>query len=393
MYAFNFNAEGTPQTWVSLGSSTSTPVYKDRGYMIYSPLSSTTISFAGQMNNGNFLTSTPSAASTFDGTYYLGGYNLVPNPYPSAIDWDVASGFTATNLRTTIYLFNASGGNYGAYVRGALNGTGTNGATRTIPVGQAFFVQATIDGAPALTITNAARKHGNAMILKQTESVKDMLRMKSFNDSYSDEAIVKFDAAASNAYDDAMDAQKLRGSVEASQIYSLTPQGTELSINNVPYSTQTVTIPVAFELENSSEATLSFTGLESFESSVSIFLEDKLLNKTIDLRLNPVYNFTHTAAADPMRFNLVFYGVNSSNELSTANYNIWVNNDKINVLIPEMIGQKAVVQLIDQQGRILDATAVTLDSPTAINAPVSSGLYIVRVIVGNQAFTSKVFIR
>jgi hypothetical protein len=391
MYAFSFDAAA--QDWSIVGPSTSDPVYKDRGYLIYSPLSSTTISFAGQMNNGNFVASTPSGASSFVDPNYVGGYNLVPNPYPSAIDWDVASGFTESNLRTSIWLFNASSGNYGAYVRGASGGTGTNGATRTIPVGQAFFVQATDAGAPALTITNVARKHGNANILKQTESMKDMLRMKSYNDSYSDELIVKFDGAASNAFDDAMDAQKLRGSAEASQIYSLTPQGTELSINNVPYSTQTVTIPVAFELGNSSEATFGFTGLESFESSVSIFLEDKLLNKTIDLRLNPVYNFTHTADADPMRFNLVFYGVNSTGELSTANYNIWVNNDKINVLIPEMIGQKAVVQLIDQQGRILDATSVTLDSPSVINAPVSSGLYIVRVIVGNQAFTSKVFIR
>ena len=39
---------------------------------------------------------------------YTKGFNLVGNPYPSAIDWDAASGWTKTNIDNAVYYFKAS---------------------------------------------------------------------------------------------------------------------------------------------------------------------------------------------------------------------------------------------------------------------------------------------
>ncbi|MFZ4708102.1 MAG: T9SS type A sorting domain-containing protein, partial [Bacteroidales bacterium] len=377
MYLYQFDP--ILQDYVSIGNDPATVLNNNQGFMVFYPNTNTTINFTGQINSGTFTAVTATDA--------VDEFSLVPNPYPSAINWDALSGWTKTNLQNAFYIWDPVSNNYVAWSGGA--GTALTG---NIPVGQSFFVKANA-ASPVLTMTNAVRVHSTQAFWKESESiVQEVFHLNVKDNESADEMIVRFSKDASNERG-FLDVDKLYGADIAPQLYSVTSSDDKLTINALPHSTQTIVVPVGIEYPGSSELSFTASGLESFESSVSIFLEDKLLNKTIDLRLNPVYNFTHTAGADPMRFNLVFYGVNSTGELSTANYNIWVNNDKINVLIPEMIGQKAVVQLIDQQGRILDATSVTLDSPSVINAPVSSGLYIVRVIVGNQVFTSKVFIR
>jgi hypothetical protein len=377
MYLYKFDQ--TAQDYVSMGNDPATILDNNTGYMIFYPNTNTTASMTGQLNNGNFTALT--------GTDAVDEFSLVPNPYPSAINWDAASGWTKTNLQDAFYIWDPISNNYVTWSGGAGTALSAN-----IPVGQSFFVKANA-ASPVLSMTNAVRAHSTQAFWKETESiVPEVFRLKVSDNESADEMIVRFsnEAASDRGF---LDVDKLYGADIAPQLYSVTPNNEKLTINALDHSTQTILVPVGIEYPESKSLTFNASGFESFESSVTIFLEDKLLNKTIDLRENPVYTFTIAAGADPMRFNLLFFGVNSNNELSAANHNIWVNNDKINVLIPEMIGQKAVVQLIDQQGRIIDATSVTLDSPSVINAHVSSGLYIVRVIVGNQAFTTKVFIR
>jgi hypothetical protein len=377
MYLYKFDQ--TVQDYVSMGNDPATVLDNNTGYMIFYPNTSTTASMTGQLNNGTFtaLTATDAADE----------FSLVPNPYPSAINWDAASGWTKSNLQDAFYIWDPISNNYVTWSGGA--GTAL---TSNIPVGQSFFVKANA-ASPVLTMTNAVRAHSTQAFWKNTESiVPEIFRLKVSDNESADEMIVRFnnEAAADRGF---LDVDKLYGADIAPQLYSVTQNDDKLTINALDHSTQTIVVPVGIEYPESKSLTFTASGIESFESSVNIFLEDKLLNKTIDLRENPVYTFTNATGADPLRFNLLFYGVNSTNELSNANYNIWVNNDKINILVPELIGQKAIVQLIDQQGRIINTSSVNLDSPSVINAPVSSGLYIVRVVSGNQAFTSKVFIR
>jgi hypothetical protein len=377
MYLYKFDQ--TVQDYVSMGNDPATVLDNNTGYMIFYPNTSTTASMTGQLNNGSFTALT--------GTDAADEFSLVPNPYPSAINWDAASGWTKTGLQDAFYIWDPISNNYVTWSGGA--GTAL---TANIPVGQSFFVKANAAIAE-LIMTNAVRTHSTQAFWKETESiVPEVFRLKVSDNESADEMIVRFNNEAANDRG-FLDVDKLYGANIAPQLYSVTTNDDKLTINALNHSTQTIAVPVGIEYPVSKSLTFNASGFESFESSVTIFLEDKLLNKTIDLRENPVYTFTNAAGADPMRFNLLFYGVNSTNELSTANYKIWVNNDKINILIPELMGKKAVVELIDQQGRILITQSVTLDSPSVINTSVSSGLYIVRVVSGKQAFTSKVFIR
>jgi hypothetical protein len=143
-YLYQFNT-GTG-AWESMGQLLTTELPVNKGYMIYYPNSSITYNFSGQLNNGSFTTSTPMTSAD--------QFSLVPNPYPSAIDWDAAAGWDKTNIRNAIWIWNPILNNYAAYGADA----GTNGGTRYIPAGQAFFVKSNA-ASPLLTMNNSVRLH------------------------------------------------------------------------------------------------------------------------------------------------------------------------------------------------------------------------------------------
>jgi len=145
-YLFKYDEDSN--AWISMGSSTTTLLDVSRGYMMYYPGgASTTLAFPGPMNSGSFTALTTNTGE---------GYNLVPNPYPSAIDW-INGNWVKTNLDDAIYTWpagaGASSGNYISYV----SGVGTNGGTQYIPLGQSFLVHA--NGNPLLSMDNSVRVH------------------------------------------------------------------------------------------------------------------------------------------------------------------------------------------------------------------------------------------
>jgi hypothetical protein len=185
----------------------------------------------------------------------------------------------------------------------------------------------------------------------------------------------------------------LYGGEKAPQLYSLSTDFEKLTINALPYSSSAVV--VALGLEYTLEGQLEFiaSGIESFDANASFFLEDKLLNKMVDLKANPTYTFTHSASDEVQRFALHFRGVTSNGELAAKNYNIWSTLDHINIHIPALTGQKAVVELYDLLGHQLLSQQLSLGSPTEIAVPQFNGMGIVRVIANNKVYSEKVFIR
>jgi hypothetical protein len=81
MFQFNESANTMNTAWTALGNSTVTPLSVNKGYRLYYPLSNgITYNHEGLLNNGTFQV-------PVDFTDDTHGFNLVPNPYPSAINW------------------------------------------------------------------------------------------------------------------------------------------------------------------------------------------------------------------------------------------------------------------------------------------------------------------
>lgn len=366
------------QEWYSPGIPTNIPLSSNRGYMIYYPGAGKNYPFAGLINNGSFTAATVAGAEAHD---------LVPNPYPSAIDWDAATGWTKTNLYNATWIWN--NGNYAAYV----NGVGTNGGSRYIHVGQSFFVQANA-ASPVLAMDNSVRVHSSVPFLKNAETQDQLLRIKTVAGNYNDEMVVRVYPYATALYDNQFDAAKFFGIAEAPQLYSVTPGLDKLAINSLKYSGEEQVIPIGFEYPEADDIQLNFEGMESFKVETGLYLEDIVTGSTINLREQTAYTFGHSPAYDAIRFKLHLgqtFGLN--NPQQTAGSRIYACNGSVYISIPSLTGENVRVEWFDMLGRNLGQASLTLDNPGIITPATTDNVIVVRVISGSAVFTQRLILK
>lgn len=142
------------------------------------------------------------------------GWNLIGNPYPSAIDWDAATGWTKTNVGNSVYVWNGNLGQYATYIGGVAN----NGGSQYIPMGQGFFVQAQAGGG-SISMNNNVRVHNSVAFMKN-EDPANIIRLKVTSAESSDESVIAIRSEVMDEFDYQFDAAKLRGDVSATQLYT-----------------------------------------------------------------------------------------------------------------------------------------------------------------------------
>ena len=380
-YLYDFDVANN--AWNGLGTSTITALDETKGYMIYYPGASANYSFDGNMNAGAFAPTVVNAGS---------GYNLVPNPYPSSIDWDAASGWTKTNIDNATWIWNSNAstaygsgivGNYAAWV----NGVGTNDGSRYIAPGQAFFVKSNA-ASPALGMTDDVRLHHATQFLKSGESIPDLLRIGVTANDHSDEAVVRFTDEATVGLDMAFDAPKMFGLDDAPQIYTMTADNNQLSINSLPHSASTVTVPLNFELKTDKPATLTLSGMESFNPNTNIYLEDKLAGTTINLRQQHTYAFAHQQGNDAGRFLLHFSGIAGMEDPAKTSGRVWISDHTVNIAMPASAGENASVEIFSMSGQRVFSQQVKLSDLTKV--PVNlSGIFIIRITAAKELMVTK----
>jgi len=384
-YLYQFDESKIPdEAWVSLGTATNTPLSISKGYMIYVPQDSNTYIFEGKINAGDF-----SPTVTYSGNHY----NLVPNPYPSAIDWDASeASWTKTNISNATYIWNVNStepylpgkvGNYAAYV----NGVGTNGGSRYIPSGQAFFVK-TNSASPVLAMTVAVRVHNNKAFYKDDEWIPDLLRIQATANNFADEAVVRFTENATTGADADFDAWKIYGSEGAPQLYTLATDTEKLAINSLPYLETAYTVPLNFELQASKPVTFTFGNIESFDASVTIFLKDELTSQTFNLRNQPVYTFNHNPENMANRFKLIFGGTIGINEPIADAGKIWISGNTLYLNTPNLAGQTGLVEVYNLSGQKLMSKTIVLSELSTMELNFK-GFLVARLMAGGQIMTVK----
>ena len=144
-------------------------------------------------------------------------------------------------------------------------------------------------------------------------------------------------------------------------------------------------MPVNFKAENNGTYTLSINAEEV--SFAYLHLIDNMTGANIDLLQTPSYTFNASMNDYESRFKLVF-AANSEDGVSTGSttFAFFTNGE----LIVNNEGE-ATLQVIDMTGRILSSQSLNGNGSVQMAAPV--GVYVLRLISGNEVKTQKIVVR
>jgi len=343
----------------------STSLLPMEGYALYSTLASTnTAAYTGTLNFG-YQSRSFSASNA--------GWNLMGNPFVSSIDWETVS--IPVGMSNEVHYIDAVTGNDLSYVKG-VGGTGS----QYIPPMQGFFISAT--GSGTFSLDDAQRTHSGSGNFYKSDNTK-LVILEASNGSYADQTWIHFNYQADMEHDGVYDAYKRISSANPSlpQIYSITPLGSKLSINGMPEIT---TVPVGFTAQESGLYTIT---VQEINDIAIVLLEDLINGQVTDLKTSS-YSFSYNKGDNEGRF-IVHFAPLSINDPVSGNINVFSDQNKINVIVPENTQGKIYISTILGQQVF---TGQILDTKTTI--PVSeSGYYLVKVMTNTSVVTKKVFVR
>ncbi|MEI7724645.1 MAG: hypothetical protein WCK09_06040 [Bacteroidota bacterium] len=365
----NYKNETVAPTWTTANGSANFTV--GRGYLVAYNNPETKL-FSGLMNVASVsktgLTRTP---ASYPGGDITPGWNLLGNPFTSAISWNPSTWSLPTNIGSVSKIWNEINASYTDI-----------GATGIIPATQGFMVEV-ISGTGSLTIPAAARTHSAQSWYKSTGNPYIKLVVHNLDEKTAQESIVTFDNQAAPGYDPAFDSHFLPG--YAPYFYSV--DGDEhLSTNVLPEMNDQTTVPFSFI--NTSGNSCSIEALQIDNVPAQVYLTDLKINKIQNLVENPVYTFTSTNGDDPARFLLSFSHV-GINEKTQGNNGIYAYENNLYVVNPG----KAKLEVYSLTGQKLLGEEINSPGLYKTTLYVPTGYYVVRLTTSSKVVVTKVFIK
>ena len=398
---FYFNT--TFYQWTSVVNSTvMTPAlgYIIRGPQTYlpSPAAAWRGSFRGVPNNGNYSVQVVKTGAN--------DKNCIGNPYPSAIDADllVLNNPTAFPSGTTLYFWthntiitansyapndfaswNSSGGTGSGSLAGSSPcvGCNNNAPNGKIATGQSFIIQATVPGTTTVNFTNAMRVSGNNDRFFRT--TQDANKSRVWLDLTNEQGgfkqiLVGYIPNATNAVENGFDGDVLEID-NAISLYSINgANNLVIQGRALPFETSDI-VPLGYKspIAGSYSMALSkFDGLFSDET-ISVYLEDKLLNVFHNLRISP-YVFVTEAGTFDARFVLRYTNVLSINpsQFEENNVVVFKQNDNIHVETSTILMKD--VRIFDIRGRlILEKSTINTTSTVFENVGIANQVLMVQI--------------
>ena len=337
--------------------------------------------YTGALNTGSYGSSND---LTRTGVVTFTGFNLVANPYPSALDFSsTASGLTRTNMETSIWYKEAS--SFATF--NFSSNTGANNGQQYIPAMQSFWVRvAAGQTAGTLIVSDAARVHSTQSFYKTTTE-SNIFRMTVSDGTVNDETVVGFYQDAQDVFEN-FDSEKMFDT-EIPQLYSLTSDFTEVAINGQSelLANEERIVPLGFSTNVAGSFTLNATNLADFDPSVSVYLEDVQLNVLQDLNQNATYAFASGVVNTANRFKLHFgnmvTGVSNFENSATL---VYADDNAIYVNTPS----NCTIEIYNALGeKIAELKAEKGLNKFPVNT--AKGIYVVKVQSGSAVVTKKVF--
>ena len=369
-------------TWNEI-TNTTTPLEVLKGYVTLVP-HDTVITFTGN-NSNNYLNAYNKVIDVSRyGTTEKSGFNLIGNPYPSCVNWEMAF---KTNVDPTLWYRTKNTNNayvfdtYNADLKVGTNNNGKGAVTQFIPPMQAVWVRvlpvATIG---TLNFNNLMLSHpvtGNS--LKSNNDIS-AIHLQVSNGQNSDETILIFNENASNSLDGFDSHKMFVNNADVPEIYT-TASTEKLVINGLKSFESANVIPLGFKTAKAGTFTFSATDISGIAGTVT--LEDKLLNKTQDLSQRPTYSFTSDSVDNAGRFALHLKAQETSTESKLEGNGISVFTKDNSVIVQILEVQTGTVTVFDVLGQVVASGALT-GTQTVLPLPAVVGAYFVKVETGGR---------
>ncbi|WP_218133011.1 LamG-like jellyroll fold domain-containing protein [Flavobacterium gillisiae] len=404
--------------------------------------------FSGKPNSGDIETT----FLAVDQTYLIG------NPYPCALDADEFiknnlskssnSNFTgsANVFNGALYFWDHFGltdnhnlaeyeGGYATYsllggvvaislgdpLTANTGESGTNEPQRYIPVGQAFFVDATLDPATEGTTSEATTpgnlyfKNGQRAFIRETSGTSQFMKTSGsktkITESVTDsrqkirlgfdssigahrQLLIGADSNTTNGFDIGYDAVMF--DMNDNDMY-LEINNSEFVIEGIPDFNSNQIIPLGIAVANEGPITIKIDALENIPGSTEIYLQDTLSAVYHNLRESD-FEISLDIGEYNKRFFLRFTGktLNQDTKIenglyvyySDENENLIIKNNIVNLLVNE-------VSLFNILGQTISNWEIENKDQTQIVLPVkniSTGIYIVKMKTTNGELSKKIII-
>lgn len=376
------------------------------------------------MNPGTLNSGTITIPINYNGPATLNNYNLLGNPYASAID--VTAFINANDAVDAVYYWdhltnpNAELPGPGTSdfsmndisIRNAMMGTAAvNGGTpptQFMSSGQGFAIKASQDEAVSNTpvvFTNSIRVPENNDGFRSSENLStnifDKLWLSMTTSSYTNaksQMAIGFKDGATLGYDVGYDTFRLGTFIS---LFSTLETEEQLSIQGREAFDTQMEIPVGFStsIETQEEYVIRIDNFEGNALEESpVFLIDQVLNTITNLKETP-YTFIANIGIQPNRFIVVFEETTLSNEdvVNIDTEIIIFPNPASNEIILGYSGSKklqaaTIVNVNGQSVQKLDLSNFNQSQRFTINT-LSAGIYFIEIMVENQTIVKKLIVR
>ncbi len=333
--------------------------------------------------------------------YGAGGFNLLGNPYTSAMS---ATEFITANADKfdpgyqAIYLYNGSSYNYiGVPVEGWEVNDPAQLSQTTIQAGQGFFVLAEINNT-TFTFSRSMQEHSTTSTMLKSAGTGSKwpgmsLNVKAGNNSNS--TLIVFDTEMKTGLDEGYDVGMISSGAVV-EIYTKLPEGS----TGVNFARQALpeklgeenVIPVG--LNYRAGGSVTFSAIAEPLRNSKFWLEDRLTGTFTDLETE---SYTVSLPANTKGTGRFFVHVKSSRPERPVRENpftlrlkIWTTQDR-EIHIQGTVSEQAVCEIYSLIGRKVYEEILTDSEYNIITVPsLKSGIYVVVVRDGKKVFTQMV---
>lgn len=313
------------------------------------------------------------------------GWNLLGNPFATALDWDHASWNRNASVDAQVAVWSSSAKNYIYW-----NGFDGDLSGGIIPSRQAFFVKVNSSSpVPAITIPSEARVVSASPYYKEGSTSYMRLGVTSLGNGYRDAIFTGLNASATEGFDNQFDVWKLFGGADAPQLFI--PLGeSEFSINTLPQVPATGEMQLGFQSGVNGEFMIEASRLDAFGEQATIHLLDQATNTLIDLRSEPVYSFSATTSDNVNRFKLLFGTTGITNPALLLSARVYATTSALIVNVADADG--FTVEMRNMTGQLLLKKQVDHGSEVTLNGNYTPGAYLVTVTTSSRSVAKKILV-